>query len=360
MFTGLFSDTDNGKPPLWIELGGQLEQQSGQGQVYDPPFVANFASSPAYKPSPLQLEKPPLFSNGEEAKVSFSPDGSDWVFSAAVRYGRANGNKAVAHQTPGQAIHDNFWYISSGNFHCCHTNNGNAVPDYADTTVTHHDSHMILDFQAGKDVRLGWFGRNGKSLVSAGIRFAQFGANSSASLHARPDVVVHDPCSTAGIQSFLPGEACPTGTASEFSGTAESKRSFRGVGPEISWNASVPVLGDAQAGEFAFDWGANAAVLFGRQKARGQHHEYAYRHGAKYGSFPSYSRTAPFDRSRNVVVPNLGGFAGVSYKLPNAKISLGYRSDFFFGAMDTGWDARKSETLGFYGPFASVSVGLGG
>src|ERR1700685_4473009 len=60
-------DTD--RPTLWIELGGQLEQQTGQGDSFAPPFVTNYLSSPAYKPaSPLQSEKPPLFSNGAQAK----------------------------------------------------------------------------------------------------------------------------------------------------------------------------------------------------------------------------------------------------------------------------------------------------
>ena len=32
----------------------------------------------------------------------------------------------------------------------------------------------IADFQAGKDVGLGMFGNGGKSVFSAGVRFAQF------------------------------------------------------------------------------------------------------------------------------------------------------------------------------------------
>jgi hypothetical protein len=41
-------------------------------------------------------------------------------------------------------------------------------------------------------------------------------------------------------------------------------------------------------------------------------------------------------------------------------MSVGYRADFFFGAMDTGLDTRDRETRSFYGPYASVSIGLGG
>jgi hypothetical protein len=59
-------------------------------------------------------------------------------------------------------------------------------------------------------------------------------------------------------------------------------------------------------------------------------------------------------------VPNLGGFAGVSYRYNNAKISFGYRADLFFGAIDGGIDHRHSETLNMGGPFANISFGLGG
>ena len=65
-------------------------------------------------------------------------------------------------------------------------------------------------------------------------------------------------------------------------------------------------------------------------------------------------------RSRSVVVPNVGGFAGISVRYSDAKLSLGYRGDFFFGAMDGGIDARDARNRSFHGPFATVSIGLGG
>jgi hypothetical protein len=61
-----------------------------------------------------------------------------------------------------------------------------------------------------------------------------------------------------------------------------------------------------------------------------------------------------------VIVPNIGGFAGLSVRFPNAKVSLGYRADAFFGAMDGGIDVRKTYDRDFYGPFATISIGLGG
>ena len=61
-----------------------------------------------------------------------------------------------------------------------------------------------------------------------------------------------------------------------------------------------------------------------------------------------------------VAVPNVGALFGISYKYQNAKISFGYRADEFFGAMDGGIDTHKSENRGFNGPYATISIGLGG
>ncbi len=82
------------------------------------------------------------------------------------------------------------------------------------------------------------------------------------------------------------------------------------------------------------------------------------------GYFERYRTTHQYaphhnTRSRRVTVPNVGGFAGLSYNYANAKLSFGYKADFFFGAIDGGIDVRKSENRAFYGPYASISIGLG-
>jgi len=109
----------------------------------------------------------------------------------------------------------------------------------------------------------------------------------------------------------------------------------------------------------ALDWGVNAAVLFGRQKAKTSHHStVSYVKGTAVQSvnaYPPVNRT----RSRMVVIPNIGGFAALSYRFPNAKLSAGYRADFFFGARDSGFETRSTADVGFHGPFATISIGLG-
>jgi hypothetical protein len=50
----------------------------------------------------------------------------------------------------------------------------------------------------------------------------------------------------------------------------------------------------------------------------------------------------------------------LSARYSNARLSFGYRADVFFGAMDAGIDARHSKDAVFHGPFAKISIGLGG
>ena len=58
-------------------------------------------------------------------------------------------------------------------------------------------------------------------------------------------------------------------------------------------------------------------------------------------------------------MPNVGGYAGLSVKYSDLKVSIGYRYDTFLKAMDTGIDAAKESDTTFTGPYASISIGLG-
>ena len=146
-----------------------------------------------------------------------------------------------------------------------------------------------------------------------------------------------------------------------FSAKIDRSHSFNGLGPSISWDADATLIGNPDAGAVTFDWGLNGALLFGRQKAAAHHTTMAH-HGSwmnSHGPLPTVYPTASHStaRARSVVVPNIGGFAGFSLRFPNAKVSLGYRIDAFFCAMDAGVDARKTYDRDFYGPFATISIG---
>jgi len=346
------ADDDADRPTVWIELGGQMEHAEGQGDPFTPGFLTKYStSSVLHNITPVQAQNPPPFSFGEEGRVSFQPEGSDWVFSAAARIGRSSNSRHVDHQT--SQVHHKYAY---GGFY--------GYPytraKFANTHIHDKESHAVVDFSAGKDVGLGLFGKNASSILSLGVRIAQFTSKEMFDIRADPDVK---------FKYFTYGpKKAPLSYFHTYHATGNASRSFNGVGPSLSWNASAPFLGNQQKGEITLDWGVNVALLFGKQKAHARHHETAHYQSA-FRRFKGYSTnytvvyqhpTRGHDTDRSAMVPNVGGFAGISVQRGAAKISAGYRADFFFGAMDVGIDARKTATLGFYGPFASVSVGLGG
>jgi iron complex outermembrane recepter protein len=145
--------------------------------------------------------------------------------------------------------------------------------------------------------------------------------------------------------------------------TGHADRDFHGIGPALSWSASTPFAGNSQDGEITFDWGANAALLFGKQRTRVRDMATGWsKAAAGNDNFPYvtlYQRPGGHSNDRSVTVPNLGASAGLSYRYADAKISIGYRFDVFLKAVDTGIDTSKTSNLTFNGPYASISIGLG-
>jgi hypothetical protein len=341
------ADDDTDRPTIWIELGGQLERLDDSVTPFAPSFFDTITSN-GFK-SPLEAGKRAIYSNGAEAQLSFAPEDSNWTFSGSVRYGRSNGDRVLHQQPKGQVTR--FYFV---NKYITKT----AAARYAETKSKNAESHFIADFQAGKDVGLGMFGRDGASTINFGLRFAQFSEKWNATIRARPDVHLMP-------EEVAAGKYVPLTFYHQYFASAQRSAAFHGLGPSISWNASAQIEGDKHAGGIAFDWGMNAAVLFGRQKTRTHHQSsgsyHYYSADFKYRVVKQLApRHGTGDRSHSVIVPNVGGFAGLSYNFPNAKVSVGYRGDFFFDAMDGGIDAAKKETRGFYGPFANISIGLGG
>jgi iron complex outermembrane receptor protein len=347
---GLFADADRSKPALWFTFGGELAQQTGQGEPFVPPFVSGFPNSKAYQPqSPTQTESPQTYTYDQEAKITFQPEGSDWQFVASVQYGRASRNRYAQDEGKGGRYKHEF---------CCNQTITYFIESHVEFSTTQAkeaQTHAIVDFELGKDVGIGLFGPDETSTVDAGARVVQFASSSSSTIHAMPEWAQH----TVSIPNYFLGHLTQFHS---FGGYASAKRSFKGIGPTISWNDSVPVMGNPDAAQFTVDWGANAAMLFGRRKVAGSHSTVGRYKGYKYSSpdiRQQYSNApAPFHRDKEVMVPNLGGFAGMSVNFRNAKVSFGYRGDFFFSAMDTGWDQSRVRTIGLFGPFANLSIGF--
>ncbi len=345
---------DASQPQIWIELQGQLASQRNGQENFSPAFMA---AGPSNFAPPSTLVKVPIYGFEEAGKISFRPEGSNWDFTASVQFGRALSDRHIRHQSyPAPFIN--------------RTAGGYEIPKYAtaaefsDALSRNAERHLIVDFEAGKDVGIGLFGaKEAPSTISLGVRFAHFSSKSNVSLKSDPDwhlqyYVYYNYRAHKNV-TYAVGEAYHSNHA-EF----VAQRTFHGVGPSLSWKSSVPFAGNEQDAELSIDWGVNAAILFGKQKTRTGHHEtgisqpggFLYHVPPHVTHQPSPVSSA---RSKSVTVPNVGGFAGISWRYDSAKISFGYKADFFFNAIDGGIDARKSENRAFYGPYASISIGLG-
>lgn len=339
---------DADRPIFWIELGGTLDQLNGLSKPFAPQFMQAITPTPAPYRGGAFDQSLPHYALGLDGKISFQPEGSNWVFSAGIRYGRSHRNRHVHHQTTVPPIHFTFYgydYTAPVTYDLL-----------ADTHVHNREQHAIIDFAAGRDFGIGLFGGQGVSILDFGVRFAQFSSKSDVDAQARPEV---------GMSYPLPFPF-PFPTFHEYQLHGQADRSFKGGGPSVSWSASTPIAGNPENGELTLDWGLDAALLFGRQKAKVTHTtktNHLYHGNPKYGPFLRYQLTGQTgnttNRSRNVTVPNIGGSIGLSVKYTNAKISIGYRYDTFLSAMDTGIDKGNKSDVTFNGPYASISIGLG-
>jgi|SRR5580692_1360081 hypothetical protein len=317
-------------PILWIEVGGSFDQINESNTLWLPPNITPAISNPRSEP----FGKLPSIGYDTDLKLSFAPENSDWIFSASMRYGRAQHGPRHLHDQTYKSLGSGGGKYLLSNY------------DFINAYQQSRSTHAILDFTAGKDFGLGLLG-HGKSTINFGVRIAQMTENAHGQLTAF----------TNASAKYSPGEV---GHKAQLL----VSRSFNGIGPSVAWDASAPMVGSLSDG-FSFDWGANAAFLFGRQKANVHLHtqDARYYAGTNYmNGIPTIltHQTKDPSRVKTVVVPNIGGFAGLSWHLPSVKVSLGYRADFFFGAIDGGLASSKSETRGFYGPFANVSIGIGG
>ena len=346
---------DADRPTVWIELGGQLERVQGMQDAFVPPFLETQPRPGFETTTPASTQRPARFAIGGEAKVTIAPKGTDWSFLGQVRFGRSNSSKHDHMQTTA------FKKTGLGtNATGAHVPFYAPLTQYGDTVAANAERHLIVDFMAGKDVGLG-LGHNATATFDFGVRFAQFTSKSTVTIQNRENpTILRVP---APPNPFLPNllKYNTTLTHQTYYAHSNITRSFSGVGPSLSLTGSSPVLGNQEDVQIAFDWGANAAVLFGRQKVRGN---FATKGslftGFNYAPKSGYSHAAPVARSRSTIVPNVGGFAGLTFRHADAKVSFGYRADFFFGAMDAGVAARDSSTVSFHGPFATISIGLGG
>ncbi len=306
------ADEDN---HFYFEVGGSYGAQAGGSTAWFLPFAAPGApvgggeggesgeagmgrihSPTGPDGAALPIHAGPSWDFTSALKVQ--PADSDLIFSLGIKFGRNERRSAFASFT--QTTPYSYTKLYEG-------------------AATHRESHLNIDFQVGKDFGLGMFGHEGTSVFSAGLRYAHFTARTNTGFYT-------------STKYFAGG------------GSTLAKRSFVGIGPMISWEASTP-LSDTGDGIFTLDWGVNAAVLFGRQKASGV---LLYDDGYALGT----------SRDRTVTVPEVGGSVGFSYHPADSglRIAFGYRVDAAFGVLDAGiyqnWQVDRVQ----HGPYLKIGI----
>src|SRR5580692_7987463 len=160
------NDADN--PLVWVELGGQFDAVNDGHDAFTPPYL--LTPRPSFETgSPESLQHGPHLGWDADIKLTLQPAESDWVLSASVRYGRSLRSRKEHNQPPPIAIS---------------AYSGYAFGPFAfyEGTARTLDTHMIADFQAGRDVGLGMFGLRGSSVLSLGVRYANFDSTSDTQL----------------------------------------------------------------------------------------------------------------------------------------------------------------------------------
>jgi len=359
---------------LWIELGWQADSVNYSKRDLDLPLGPLVPSSGLTAPLFQHLKTGR--SNDIDSNISYKPEGSDWNFSASVRYGRSAQGKSQINQSkpvlPTTSFVSYHTSVQLSPYYLRHRTRSKTVQGGHPTLhaeTANAESHFIVDFEAGKDVGLGLFGSSNTSTLNAGVRFAHFAFSREVSnFHESPgNVHFHTSHNTTLRYVYSSPHYVPhfhtkrRETWNDISANGSTSQNFSGIGPSLRWDASAQLWSDPRGGGISLDWGANAAILFGRQMKATHHQTTNAEHCTGYpcGNYPPAIANNRIKSSRNITVPNIGGFAGLSLRYTDVKLSLGYRADFFFNAIDGGVDTRKNENRGFYGPFASMSIGLG-
>ena len=201
---------------------------------------------------------------------------------------------------------------------------GNFSTPYSVGKATHREEHLIVDFEARKDVELG--SRNeAQTTLTAGIRFAHFNADTNTSFYFPQTYVL-----------------------------LEKRRfDFTGIGPKFGIEHEQPLNPYV-----SFDVSGSAAILYGRRSTN----------VTTIGCGCGVGNSTSIERSD--WVPMLEGRLGFTFSSPNSptKLSIGVEANAWIGL----YDQRAALSVGgaaipgkenadrfSYGPYVRLTTLLG-
>jgi hypothetical protein len=310
---------DKGETRVWVE-GGAIWTGGDPVDVFYPSSGGYLSFGGGGLPGFFGF-KPNL---GFEAAGGFDHriSGTPWHVSAEVRYGESKTT----------ASNSSSFSLSVA---------GGSISTTATAAGADKETHGLADFAVGRDFGVG------KDAVQfkVGIRLAEITANTNAALNST--------FSISGIGSPIPtiggGTTSSVAVSSLYNNSSNS--SFRGAGPRIGMDGTIPIRGG-----WVLDYLADAAALFGTQK---------------FEQTTSTTATVTPLVTTGVFLPGLGGNSGptvtklpstvfnadlqfgVGYWInPNVKIAASYRVDAFWGALltfDAAGNSVKADRY-YHGP----------
>src|SRR5690242_13037891 len=91
--SGAKAGEDEGRPTVWVELGGALQRVDTSEEKYAPPFLFGPKRPDPETVDPLSVGHLPRSAFEGEGKITFLPAGSSWDFSAAAKFGRSEAHQ---------------------------------------------------------------------------------------------------------------------------------------------------------------------------------------------------------------------------------------------------------------------------
>ena len=348
--------------PLTVELGGQVQRQDAPYEAFAPPSFAGV--SDALNTTDEIQNRDLDWGDGRSVRLTWRPDNSPWSVSAGMRYGRTNGGDHRQHTDV--IIDPNTCAFPPGpiaNLLCDPASPKYSVSashypvvSFSDVSARDDEDHEIIDFAVGYDVGLG--SAFSRSQLSAGIRRASFESSTLFTGRALDDWVIP------------PGWFFLTSTVIESRAELRANREFEGVGPTLSWDAAIPLLGNDRTGHLELDWSVTGGVLFGDRDTQVIGDDLLRTAGANFGSdglsFPIPTVGTPietaFDESRSdsATVPVADVSLGLAYEAGRVRVGAGYRWERYFDVLDVGFDEAKEGDRTLDGPYFKLAIGFGG
>jgi outer membrane receptor protein involved in Fe transport len=342
-----------GPYPLTVELSGQVQRHDAPYASVAPAIMDAFSQT--LDPDASQ-HRDLDWGDGRELRLTYRPSAGPWTVTAALRYGRSNSGITRAHASEpagpprcGLPFPTPLCDPTSPYYYSRLLRTGT---DWLDSSAQEREEHNLIDFAVGRDFGIGGSTR-GSSIVSVGLRYAQFESVSTVEMYGVPDMVLEE------------GWALNNATFHQYGADVAADRQFEGLGPTLSWAAGRVILGSDQTGHLGVDGSVTTGVLFGKQKtAMNGVAEAGYFDGRYY--FATYLLpmsdvplgVAP--RNKSVTVPMLDLSLGLSYDVGRVKVGAGYRWERYFDVLDVGNDEHQDADRTIDGPYFKIAVGFGG